>query len=213
MEFDSLANKARYKIEKMLVFGELNFNVLYSENKLATMLELGRTPVREAIQSLEKDNLLAIHPRKGIEFLEITSEQQLQLLEVRRQIEPICLRFAIIRATIKQKRQMHILAEKIALCGEAHDQIGILNCLQEIHELILESTQNPYFAHALRQIQYFSRRFWFENKCNKDDVMATKFHTNILKAVACGNEKIAVRFSHLLMEHLTEATIRNISDE
>lgn len=212
MSYETLANKARNTLEKMLVFGELNFNVLYSENKLSAMLNLGRTPIREAIQSLEKDNLLIIHPRKGIEFIQITSEQQLQLLEVRRQIEPICLKFAIMRATTTQKKQMHALAEKIALCGKNHDQTGMLYCLQEIHDLILESTQNPYFAHALRQIQYFSRRFWFENKNNKEDVMATKYHTHILKAVACGNEKVALHFSGLLMEHLIETTIRNMPE-
>lgn len=210
MQNKTQAEIARQEIERMIVFGELNINILYSENKLAAMLNLGRTPVREALQSLEQGQMLTIHPRKGVEFLTITPEQQIQLLEIRRQIEPICLHFAMMRATIPQKKSMLELGEKIIKSTLEQDQRSILYCLQDIHSLLCEATQNPYFSHALNQIQFFSRRFWFANKEKSDELRAGKMHKLILRAVACGNEKNARFYSNMLMEHLTESTFRKI---
>ena len=208
MHTKSQSDIARQEIERMIVFGEIELSTLYSENKLASLLNLGRTPVREAIQSLEQENMLKIHPRKGVEFLDTSPEQQVLLLEVRRQIEPICIRFAIMRGTFEQKKKMLELGEKICDSAEKKDQADILYCLQNIHTLLCDATQNPYFHNALSQIQFFSRRFWFANKGIDDDIKAAKIHRHILRSVVSANEKNALLHSKLLMEHLTEACFR-----
>ncbi len=209
----NLSEIARQEIEKMIVFGELQINQLYSENKLATMLKLGRTPVREALQSLEQFGMVKIHQRKGLEFLAITPEQQLQLLEVRRYIEPVCIKFAILRGTLEQKKQMLELSELFSKHAESGDEVELLYCLRNIHSLLCEATHNPYFHTALNQIQFFSRRFWFANKKAGDDLNASQLHKNILRAVVVGNEKMAVYNSKLLMEHLTEVCLLSLVDK
>jgi len=206
----TLSETARLEIERMLVFGEINVSTLYSENKLATLLNLGRTPVREALQKLEHENMLRIHPRKGIEFLSITPEQQVQLLEVRKQIEPICLRYAILRGTAAQKKEMLHLGEQMVGCAERHDEEGMLKCLQDIHTIITEATGNPYFHNTIEQVQSLSRRFWFANKVETDNMKGSLIHRDIMKAIAFGNEKNALKNSELLMEHLTESAYRKI---
>ncbi|WP_300669653.1 GntR family transcriptional regulator [Desulfoluna sp.] len=206
----TLSETARLEIERMLVFNEINTSTLYSENKLAALLNLGRTPVREALQKLEHENMLRIHPRKGIEFLSITPEQQVQLLEVRKQIEPICLRYAIMRGTASQKKEMLHLGEEMVVCAEHHDEEGMLKCLQNIHTIIVDATGNPYFHNTIEQVQSLSRRFWFANKIEKDNMRGSLIHRDIMKAIAFGNEKEALKNSELLMEHLTESAYRKI---
>lgn len=201
---------ARLEIERKLVFGEIDVSKLYSENKLASLLNLGRTPVREALLKLEYDDMLKVHPRKGIEFLSITAEQQIQMLEVRRQIEPICLRFAILRGTPQQKKSMLFLGDKIVTCSEEGHEEGILQCLQDIHTLVAASTGNPYFHNTMEQVQSLSRRFWFANKEEADNLKGSLIHRTIMQAVAYGNEKQAVAGSLELMEHLTAAAFRKI---
>lgn len=216
MQHKTQSEFARLEIERKLIFGEIDVSVLYSENKLATMLGLGRTPVREAIQKLEQNDTLKIHPRKGIEFLPVTAEQQIQLLEVRKQIEPICLKFAILRGTVEQKSEMLDLGEHIFACAQNHDEEGFLHYLQDIHILIAESTGNPYFQPTISKVQSLSRRFWFANKEDADNQKGGIFHRNIMEAVAYGNESKALRNSDLLLEHLTEAayrSLRNAADE
>ncbi|SIO28120.1 GntR family transcriptional regulator [Halodesulfovibrio marinisediminis] len=211
MKNKSQSEFARLEIERKLVFGELDASKLYSENKLASLLNLGRTPVREALLKLEYDNMLKVHPRKGIEFLPITPEQQIQMLEVRRQIEPICLRFAILRGTAQQKSAMLALGDKIVACSEEGDEEGILQCLQDIHTLVADSTGNPYFHNTMEQVQSLSRRFWFANKEESDNLKGSLIHRGIMRAVAFGDEEKAIQGSHELMAHLTEAAFRKIT--
>lgn len=167
--------------------------------------------MREALQKLEQDEMLVVHPRKGIEFIQISPEQQLQLLEVRRYIEPICIQFATRRSTPEQKKRMLELGDTMLLCSEHQNDVEHLQCLQEIHALLCEATNNPYFRHTLRRIQAFSRRFWFVNKIESDSIIGSKIHWHILRAIAFGNEKEAVYHSGQLMEHLIEATFRKIT--
>ncbi len=204
MQNKTQAEIASQEIERMIVFGELDIHLLYSENKLANLLNLGRTPVREALQSLEQMNLLTIHPKKGIEFHTISPEQQIQLLEIRRRIEPICLEFAIMRGTIEQKNRMIKLGYEIVKNSREKNQTQILYCLQEVHALLCEATQNPYFHHALGEIQFSSRRFWFDNKIDGDELVAAIIHQNILNSVVLGNLNSALKFSSDLMDHLAQ---------
>ena len=211
MQTKTLSEVARQEIERMLIFGEIDTTTLYSENKLATLLNLGRTPVREALQELERENMLRIHPRKGVEFLTIAPEEQVQLLEVRKQIEPICLRFAIMRGTARQKKEMLRLGNTIVTCAENGDEEGLLKCLQDIHTLIADATGNPFFHNTIAQVQSLSRRFWFANKLPEDDLKGSLIHRCIMRAVAFGNEPEAIKNSLLLMEHLTESAYRKVT--
>ena len=210
MNHKSQSELARLEIERKLVFGELDHSELYSENKLASMLNLGRTPVREALQKLEHDNMLRVHPRKGVEFLSITPEQQIQLLEVRKQIEPICLQFAIKRGTTKQKREMLRLGDKIVEAAESGDEEVMLQCLQDIHTILIDATGNPYFHHTMGQVQSLSRRFWFANKIESDNLKGSLIHKNIMRAVAFDNEEEALINSQMLMQHLVESAYRKV---
>ncbi|KZL13394.1 DNA-binding transcriptional regulator, GntR family [Pseudovibrio ascidiaceicola] len=202
------AELARTEIERKLFFNELDVSALYSENKLASLLDLGRTPVREALQALEQDEMLAIHPRKGVQFLSITAEQQLQLLEVRKQIEPICLRFAAMRASTDQRREMLALGSLIVQSAKDEDEKSLLSNLQDIHRIVTEATNNPYFHHSLARVQSQSRRFWFANKDKSDNLLCSYHHEAIMRAVAMGNEDEAVKQSGLLLEHLTESAFK-----
>ncbi len=207
---ESLSEIAKREIERMIVFGELKVHVLYSENKIASMLNLGRTPVREALQTLEQLHLLKVHQRKGIEILEVSAQEQLQLLEVRRHIEPICIKFAVMRATPCQKKQMLMLGNKLNESAVKKEEEVFLQILHDIHKLLCEATQNPFFYTSLREIQYSSRRFWFANKHEDDEVKAAQMHNNILKNIVIGNEKKALMFSNELIEHLVEVCYTKI---
>ena len=65
-----------------------------SEQELAGNLGIGRTPIREALQRLAREGLVAILPRRGILVSGIDVKRQLRLLEVRRELERLIARSA-----------------------------------------------------------------------------------------------------------------------
>lgn len=201
---ETLAEQARSSLERMIVFNELDADGMYSEKQLAAMLCLGRTPVREALQKLSYDKMVVIHPRRGVQFPKVTVENQLKVLELRRGIEPFCVRYAAIRGTVDQKGQMLRLADAIVAAARVDDDAGILVCLREIHDLLAHATSNDFFSQVMAPLQGLSRRFWFVNKKSPDTVRGAKLHADIMQAVAKGDEEGAVNASNQLIDYLTE---------
>lgn len=201
---------ARREIEQKLIFGELDTSTLYSENKLSHMLSLGRTPVREALQALEQEQMLLVHPRKGVEFLTVSANQQLQLLEVRKELEPMCLKYAVLRSQSSHRIEMLELSTRILSCAENSDEIGLHDTLRSIHQLVSDATGNPYFHHALSRVQSQSRRFWFANKIPADNIVCAQFHSQTMQALALGNAEVAQNHSLHLLEHLTNCALTKL---
>ena len=76
--------------EKLLAFiieGRLLPDQSISERKIATELEIGRTPVREAMRALAQDGLLEIIPSRGTFVRSISDDQLRELYEVRQALE------------------------------------------------------------------------------------------------------------------------------
>lgn len=61
------------------------------EKQIYADLELGRTPVREALVSLQKENLIEIFPRKGMIVKPISIQDVDELYQIRKIIEPAIL--------------------------------------------------------------------------------------------------------------------------
>ena len=53
------------KIKKDIIEGKLSPGFPINENELATVLNVSKTPVREALRQLEKENLIENTPGRG----------------------------------------------------------------------------------------------------------------------------------------------------
>ena len=94
-----LAGRAYNAIEEQIVTLHFRPGQFLSEKTLANQFEIGRTPVREALQQLAREGLVKILPRRGVIVAEIDIKSQIDLLVVRREIERIMTRCAVARAT------------------------------------------------------------------------------------------------------------------
>lgn len=200
--YKSLAEQARASLEEMIVFNELEDGVLYSEKQLAVHIGLGRTPVREALQRLAHDRMVTIHPRKGVQVVGLTITDQLRILEVRRAIEGACVHHAAMRATEGQKQRMRGLADGLLMAALQDEDTAVLGFLREIHECLVEATQNLFFAQAMSPLLSLSRRFWFMNKDMQDSRTGALLYQKILYAVCGGDCDQAALASQVLMDYL-----------
>ncbi|WP_067517300.1 GntR family transcriptional regulator [Endozoicomonas ascidiicola] len=199
----SLSDKAYEQLECMILFEELKGGAMYSEKQLAESLQMGRTPIREALQKLAWEQMVIIHPRRGIQIPEVSVESQLKLLEVRRPLEAECVRLATQRATTEQKKAMEKLADGIIECSESNNDSAFLNYLREIHQLLVKSARNEYFIKAMLPLQGLSRRFWFLNK-GSDTGHPASLHAEIMRRVAADDATGAIKASNSLIDYLVQ---------
>lgn len=88
---EGLADQAYKSIKNLILTNQLRPGQFINEQQIQTMLGIGRTPVREAFLRLSRDQLVTIHPRKGIEITRISPKVLHDIFEVRILLEPLIL--------------------------------------------------------------------------------------------------------------------------
>ncbi|MDR6861522.1 GntR family transcriptional regulator [Variovorax guangxiensis] len=207
----SQVKQAYRRIEEEIATLKLEPGQAVSEKMLAARFNLGRTPVREALQQLAREGLVVILPNRGILVAEINVRRQLRLLEARRHVEGGIVAMAARRADDLQRARFAALADQMDGAGKKNDGEAFLALDGEFNQLLLAAGRNEYLALALRSMQGLSRRFWFAHYRTVADLPETaRLHANIARAIACRDEKAAGKeFDELLdnVETFTRATL------
>jgi DNA-binding GntR family transcriptional regulator len=95
-ETGSLAEQAYRVLEEQLVTLKLAPGELIAEKDLMSRANIGRTPVREAIQRLSAEGLLQVLPRKGLMVTPLRRTDLTRIIEARRVLE----RLMVVKASI-----------------------------------------------------------------------------------------------------------------
>jgi DNA-binding GntR family transcriptional regulator len=204
------AEDARRRLEDMIVTLELKPGTVWSETELSERLDLGRTPVREALKRLEADQLVEIVPRSGAKVTQVDVMQQLLMLEMRRELERLIAVSASRRATPEERNR----CVQIARHFEAMREINVMEFLgyhYEAKRFLTECARNPFLAAAIAPCHAMSRRFYYlHNRVIHDVAVAAKHHANVFEAVALGDEQRAAEASDGLMDYADELTRRTV---
>src|SRR5215218_6384318 len=94
----SFADQAYLVIQDKLIMLDIRPNEAIVESELAAGLNLGRTPVREALKRLEADRLVVSFPRRGTFATGMDISDLAHISDIRAQLEPLAARRAAERA-------------------------------------------------------------------------------------------------------------------
>jgi DNA-binding GntR family transcriptional regulator len=207
-EHSGLSDQAHTRLEEMIVSLELAPGSIWSEADLSLKLGIGRTPVREALQRLERDHLVRILPRHGAQITEINVVEQLLLLELRRALDRLIAADAARRSTAPERSQLLKMAERLEAFGdESNDVLAYLRQHYELKNFLAACARNPFVARAVMPCYAMSRRFYYLHyRQVRDIATATRHHAEVVRAVVVGNEKDAVAATDRLMDYVEELT-------
>jgi DNA-binding GntR family transcriptional regulator len=207
---ESLADKAYAVVEEMIVTLALPPGQVFSEAELSQQIDIGRTPLREALQRLAADRLVTALPRKGVMVTEINVAEHLKLLETRRVLDRLIATRAARRATPDQREALQEGAQAIEQAA-AEDDLAAFMGLDRICDDILESaSRNPFATNAAEPLHTHCRRFWYQHRHDGDLTQSVVLHACLLRAVADGDEAEAAAASDALIDYLetfTRATV------
>ncbi|TCW85127.1 GntR family transcriptional regulator [Burkholderia sp. SRS-46] len=203
----SLAEQAHQKLEELIVTLELAPGSVWSEASLADKLNTGRTPVREAAQRLAASHLLQIVPRHGIMITVPNIQDQLLVLETRRELERLIARRAARRALPDEREQMRNAAEKLDAAGESRDVLAYLRSVYAANQLMAQLARNRFAVEAIAPLHALSRRFYFMHHMHLNDLpIASLQHARVARAIADGDEQKAVATSDMMMDYIDMIT-------
>jgi DNA-binding GntR family transcriptional regulator len=198
----------------MIVSLELPPGSIWSESDLSTKLDIGRTPIREALQRLEGDHLVRILQRHGAQITEINVVGQLRLLELRRELDRLIATNAARRSTAQERSRLLKMAERLeSRKAEGNDILPYLRDHYELKNFLAECARNPFVARAVMPCYAMSRRFYYlHHRQARDLAVATQHHSAVIRAVAIGDEKKAAAASDTLMDYVEEFTRATVTN-
>jgi DNA-binding GntR family transcriptional regulator len=209
---ETLTERAYRALEEQIVTLRLKPSQVLSEQMLSATFDIGRTPIREALQRLAREGLVAILPRKGILVSDINPRNQLLVLEVRRELERLLSRAGAERATKDQREQLQEIARGMDRASKSNDDIAFMRLDRELNRLIIEAAHNDYAARSMKLLQGLSRRFWYMHYREAADLpLCARLHANQARAIAQGNGDAAARASDKLMDYVENFTRRTVS--
>lgn len=208
---ENQAQMAYRILEEMIVTLKLPPGSKISEKALNRSLGFGRTPLREALQRLAIEGSVKILPRSGVIVSEIDLADQLNMIEVRRELEKIIAGRAARLAMEDQRRVFAKLAEDFDRAAEENDSNIFIETDREFNALSIATAQNKYVAYAIGPIEAQTRRFWYLHFKRFGDLSrVTKLHAHIARAIAANDEAAARDASDRLIDYVEEYTRKTL---
>jgi len=203
----SLTNRAYREIEEQIVTLRLQPGQVLSETGLSKYLDIGRTPVREALQQLSREGLVAILPRRGVIVSEVNIRSQLELLRVRREVERLMARLAAERASKQEIAAFAAIAAAISESAKDSDALGFMRLDRDFNLLVAAACRNDYARRAMGLMQGLSRRFWYMHYREVLDLpKCTEVHAGLAAAIAARDLEAAAAASDRLIDYMESFT-------
>jgi DNA-binding GntR family transcriptional regulator len=146
----SLADKAYAAIRDMLIMLDIRPNEPLDDDAIAAQLEMGKTPVREAIKRLEVDRLIVTYPRRGTFATGVDITDLAHISEVRNLLEPLAARRAAERATPAERQDLLDLADRLdALDLSTTSNHDLMGYDAQVHRAFYRVAGNPHLEDVL----------------------------------------------------------------
>jgi DNA-binding GntR family transcriptional regulator len=200
----SLADKAYHEIRGLIVALELAPGAVIDERELIERLEIGRTPVREALRRLSHERLVEVYPRRGMFVTGVDVRELARLSEVREVLEPEAARLAAERATDADREEL------AALLGELDAGSSELMDLDErIHRAVYRAAHNDLLEATLEQYYVLALRIWaiaLDRAHELEEAVAA--HRTLLEAIQAGDGDRAAETMRAHVQNFEQAMHR-----
>lgn len=198
------AQRAYHALEKMIVTLELPPAAITTERALIESLQLGRTPVREAIQKLAWEGLIEVRPRAGLAVAPLKAQDWVQIIEARRGVETVLARAAARHAPPSAQSRLQDAARAMHSAVLANDVISFLEADKLLDEIIAEASDNIFAARVAAPLQTHSRRFWYRYHSESGLALSAGHHVALIRAILDHDEIRAALEAEKLMVMLRE---------
>lgn len=195
-----LATIVADQIRQAIVCGELSLGEAISEDKLATRLGVSRTPVREALASLQLQGLVVIEPQRGSFVFQPTEEVIKELCSYRAMLEIGALRLAYDNEREAMLQMLRSAEAEMEAAEKAGEVRAAAKADAAFHEALFAKCGNRYLvqSYALISGQIGATRFLARDSQRSREATPAE-HRAIIKAIAGSdlNEAVSVLSAHI----------------
>jgi DNA-binding GntR family transcriptional regulator len=193
----SLSEQAYEQIRSMIVRLDFAPGDVLREDALQQQLDIGRTPIREALQRLAREHFVTVIPRRGMFVSGIEVSELSMLFETRTVLEPYAARLAAARGTDDHWDGMQAALDGVSHATSTED---LMTIDRRCHELMWEAADNRFLLDTLDMLYAQSDRLWHLYLADVADMNhAVDEHAEIMEAL---RGRDGERAGDLMEEHI-----------
>jgi DNA-binding GntR family transcriptional regulator len=136
----SASEFAAMQIRKAILDGTLEPGVRIQQHALASELGVSHVPLREAIQRLEAEGFLAVHPRRGAFVMPLSRDDAREIFDLRATLETKALRASIPNLN---SEQLQIIEEACAAGDGVTDLVRYGEINVQFHRALFAGAGRP----------------------------------------------------------------------
>ena len=155
------ADRAYLDLRDRIVTLRLAPGTVLREDELMREMEIGRTPLREAVKRLALENLVAVQPRRGTFVSAVEASDITNISEVRAELEGYAAELAAQRLDDDHRAAAQALLREVEDLAETGDQDWLMRFDERIHRFTWEATHNPHLIQTLERYFTHSLRIWY----------------------------------------------------
>jgi len=201
----SLADFAYGRILDRMLSGELKPGQVLQERRLAEVLGISRTPVREALGRLEAEQLVSRRQGRMLVVAELSVENYVSLLDMRRILEVEVSGRATGRITpealLKVEVAIIALRDAAEVSTSEHWDVDDL-----VHNTIAEAAGNPMIVAAIRDLRRRTHLFNTARISHRRTPGAEE-HLALIRAVAGDDPERSRDLMGAHLDHVRDAII------
>lgn len=155
----STKDYAFYEIKQKIISGELEPDQTVIEDNLAQDLEISRTPLREALQRLEIEELVIRQPNGRLKVAPISAHEVEEIFIVRSLLEGIAAKQATTKATPKDIQNLAKLTREIVEAAAEERMEDVVFYGSQFHSYLYEICGNRTVSKILNQLNDHISRY------------------------------------------------------
>jgi DNA-binding GntR family transcriptional regulator len=207
----SLGNQAYQELKRIILERQIPPGGKLNEGNLAQALGISRTPIREAINRLEKEGLVKIIPQRGAYVVQFTEEDVSELFLIRENLEGLA---AYLAATKMSEKDLSKLESFIEGFTEPFDEKEIRRYAREdfkFHQAIVQFSGAQRLINLISTLHDYIRIFRLTTMGVSGRMkISIEEHRELLAAFRENNQEEAEKKMRGHIRHVRDGVMENI---
>jgi DNA-binding GntR family transcriptional regulator len=185
MKSESLALKAYTEIRRKILSAQISPKTRLKEDFWAKKLSVSRMAIRETLTRLLGEQLVSLGPKGGYFVNSLSSEDVVQIRELREILELGALRLAFEKISKEQINKLDKICKDFTAMVEQGYYAGACEADLKFHETLMECSGNDKLLQTYinSHIPLFHQRLTKSNNSENDYELTDKEHRAIVKAL------------------------------
>ncbi len=196
----ALHEQVAHRLRQMLVENRIAPGVKLNERELSEVLNISRTPLREAIKMLAAEGLVELLPNRGAIAVKLTQADVLNTFEVMAGLESQSGELAALRITDDELQEIKAMHYDMLAAYTRQDLPTYYRLNANIHSAINAAAKNPVLTTTYKQVNARLQALRFRSNQDGEKWKASvKEHGQMVSALEA-RDPVAMRA--VLMSHL-----------